>query len=229
MYAECFDSFVPFPSTGVRRLFAKLGRMRQRAAVWLGMRQARQEVEEPTQGQKMVEERGPRSHTKTGKGRYMLLWALVLFRGKHTSPLAWSLPLAFFPHSPPAMGSGAECRLNFVLTRPVGSSPFGFLNANVCISPTFSTVAESEPSAYGLEGATHDEYGVAGAARPRAPYLFSTIRQKENIDRGEYDGKGINLVCALYVWSCRACGAPSAVYLLLVVRFSCLVFFNDNR
>ena len=120
---ECrtFDSSISLhlcltPPTGVRRLFAPLGRIWSSAAVRLGMRQAR--FQEPSERQTMPEERarGPRSRTKTGKGRYMLLRTLDRFHGKHTSPLAGTLPFAFFSsQSPSAMGSARNFVSYFVI------------------------------------------------------------------------------------------------------------------
>lgn len=144
------------------------------------------------------------------------------------------------------MGSGAQIRLIF-RTYPTSTvpRPFGSLNANICISPNFSevkTVTESEPFVYGLKGANRGEYGVGDAALPPAPFLPSTTREQEHRERGEDVGMVVTVLFVLFTFgptecighvlvsSCIALHSwPSAVFLLLVVRYSCLIFFNDRR
>lgn len=92
------------------------------AAVRLGMRQARQKVEERLKGQTMPEERerGPHSRTKTGKGRYMLLRTPDRFLGKQTSRSLGPYPSRFPPLTHPPQWAVAR---NFVSYFVIWYSP----------------------------------------------------------------------------------------------------------
>lgn len=137
--------------------------------------------------------RGPHSRTKTGKGRYMLLRTLDRFHGKHTSPLAGTLPFA--------MGSGAQFRL--ILRNLVLTPPQRFL---VLLAPSTHTLVSARSSRKSRQSPSQSRLSTAGKVRLAANMVWEMqLSHRRHSFPAQPENKKTENGVSTWEWVLRSC------------------------